>query len=196
MIGAHLNPHTGLFLSLLFVLTTFGAVFLLLRSIAAVSTDAARSSGIFLLMYLAIQGALAYFGFYLVFDSIPPRFIYAVGPAWLVIILLFALPMRESLRLLPLEDLTFLHVVRIPVEIGLWMLYGAGQVPQLMTFEGINYDILAGISAPVIAWYCFRTREWPGRVALIWNFVSLGLVLNIVIRAVLSAPLAVSTVCI
>ncbi len=189
MIGAPLNPHTSLLLSLLFVLTTFATLFLLLRSIASVSIDAARSSGILLLLYIAVQGALAYFGFYLNFDSMPPRFIFAVGPTLIALILLFTLSIRESLRLLPLEDLTYLHVIRVPVEIGLWMLFLAGQVPELMTYEGRNFDILAGLTAPIIAWFCFSRREWPGWVALVWNFVSLALVLNIVIHAVLSAPL-------
>ena len=189
MIGALLNPHTGPLVALLFVLTTFGTIFLFLRAIASVNADSARTVGILILLYVAIQGGLAYFGFYLDFESFPPRFIFAAGPALLVIIVCWILPIRKSLRLLPLEDLTYLHVVRVPVEIGLWLLFLAHQVPQLMTFEGINYDILAGLTAPVIAWFCFTRRQWPAWLALVWNLLALILVLNIVIHAVLSAPL-------
>jgi hypothetical protein len=36
------------------------------------------------------------------------------------------------------------------VKLGRWMLYRHHLVPQLMTFEGCNWDLLAGLSALVV----------------------------------------------
>ena len=57
-----------------------------------------------------------------------------------------------------------------------------------MTFEGRNFDILVGITAPFIAYYCFVKKSWPLKVALVWNIAGVLLLANIVIVAVLSTP--------
>jgi hypothetical protein len=110
-------------------------------------------------------------------------------PAILCIILLFVFSSRNFLYQLSLELLTYIHLVRIPVELVLWWLFMNKQVPELMTFEGRNFDIIAGITAPVIGYFCFTKKTLTNRIALIWNFLALGLLLNIVINAVLSLPL-------
>lgn len=81
-----------------------------------------------------------------------------------------------------------LHIVRIPVELVLFYLCEAKTVPMLMTFEGRNFDILSGISAPIIFYLAFHLKILGPRWLILWNFICLGLLLNIVINAVLSAP--------
>ena len=61
-------------------------------------------------------------------------------------------------------------------------------VPELMTFEGRNFDILAGITAPFMAYFVFEKKKLGRQTLLIWNFICLGLLANIVINALLSAP--------
>jgi hypothetical protein len=62
-------------------------------------------------------------------------------------------------------------------------------VPELMTFGGRNFDILSGITAPIVYFICFKNSQLKNRrLLLIWNFICLGLLLNIVINALLSAP--------
>jgi len=62
-------------------------------------------------------------------------------------------------------------------------------VPELMTFAGRNFDILSGITAPIMYFICFRNSQLKGRMLLlVWNFICLGLLLNIVINAILAAP--------
>lgn len=63
------------------------------------------------------------------------------------------------------------------------------QVPELMTFEGGNYDILSGLTAPILAYVVFGKQHVSPRWLLVWNILALGLVINIVVHAVLSAPL-------
>nr|MBP9884195.1 hypothetical protein [Chitinophagales bacterium] len=61
-------------------------------------------------------------------------------------------------------------------------------VPELMTFEGRNFDILSGLTAPIIFYLGFVTKQLDRKVILIWNFICLGLLINIVVVAILSAP--------
>lgn len=76
---------------------------------------------------------------------------------------------------------------RVAVELLLHRLWQEGMVPRMLTFEGANLDILAGLSAPVAAWAATRGR--PGAaMALIWNLAGLALLGNVVVRAVLTAP--------
>ena len=59
-----------------------------------------------------------------------------------------------------------------------------------MTFEGRNFDIFSGLSAPIVYYFGFVKRKLNRRIVLVWNFVCLALLLNIVITGVLSAPTA------
>ena len=54
-----------------------------------------------------------------------------------------------------------------------------------MTFEGRNFDILAGLSAPLIAWLAFRNGI-NSKLLIGWNLVCLLLLINIVTNAILS----------
>ena len=84
--------------------------------------------------------------------------------------------------------LTLLHVVRVPVELCLYWLFLNKSIPQLMTFEGRNFDILAGLAGPIIFYFGYVKNKLGKTVLLLWNFVCLGLLLNIVVNAILSAP--------
>lgn len=159
--------------------------------LAAVRTSGASSRtvrifGVVTAAILAVQGALAYNGFYLELLALPPRFILGAPPAILILLsMTFVLVPRGQE---PLRTLTLLHTVRIPVELVLWGLFLHGQVPKLMTFEGINPDILSGITALFVAWLGFRNGQ-PRRMLLIaWNLAALVLLFNIVWHAVLSVP--------
>jgi hypothetical protein len=57
----------------------------------------------------------------------------------------------------------------------------------MLTYEGSNFDILAGLSAPVIAWLIANGRL-SSRLALAWNVFGLMLLANIVLRAILTTP--------
>ena len=59
-----------------------------------------------------------------------------------------------------------------------------------MTFEGRNFDIVSGITAPIIFYFFFVKKSWRVSLLLAWNFICLGLLLNIVVNAALSAPFA------
>ena len=142
---------------------------------------------IIIVAWLILQAVLASTGFYNDNMSLPPRFALAGAPALLFILFLFVTPGgRKFIDSLPLSTLTWLQVVRIPVEIVLYWLMLERTIPQLMTFEGRNFDILAGITAPIVAWLVFIENKLGYKFLLAWNIICLLLVLNIVINAVLS----------
>ena len=142
-----------------------------------------------MLVYLFLTGLMTFNGFLKDFESMPPRLVLLVGPVLLLILTLFVLPKsRAAINRMPITTLTYIHIVRIPVELCLWWLFGAGLVAQAMTFEGINFDIIAGITAPFAGVFLVGKKVSNKLGAIIWNIVCLGLVLNIVIRAVALTP--------
>jgi len=144
---------------------------------------------IILLAWMILQGVIALTGFYTITNSVPPRFALLIAPPLLVIILLFVLPAgRKWMDSLDTRGLTLLHMVRIPVELILFGLFLQGVVPQLMTFEGGNLDILSGLTAPLIIYFGFIRKKLGVTFLLAWNAICLSLLFNIVFRAVLSAP--------
>lgn len=80
-----------------------------------------------------------------------------------------------------------LQSFRFFVEVLLWMLFIGELLPEQMTFEGRNFDILVGISAPLVATLLVR-RRIRGTGMVIWNILGLALLANIVTIAILSTP--------
>ncbi|MBK6752641.1 MAG: hypothetical protein IPG69_03435 [Flavobacteriales bacterium] len=139
--------------------------------------------------WMALQAALAIPGFYTVTNTLPPRMALAIGPPLVAIVAMFAtLGGRAWMDTLDVRTLTWLHVVRVPVEWGLHALFAQGLVPELMTYEGRNFDILSGLSAPIVAWLAFRKGGLDRTLLLVWNLVCMGLLINIVFYGILSVP--------
>jgi small-conductance mechanosensitive channel len=173
-----------------FALTTFFCIafFLYIAWHARPTKNFLNALAMTLLLLLSVHAFLAASGFYLVTNGLPPRFIFAPVPTTLILILLFAFNKKRFAGSLSLRLLTLLHVVRIPVEFVLFLLYKEGMIPQLMTFEGRNFDILSGLTAPVIVWLAFRNGKTNRVLLIVWNFIALGLLINIVTNAILSLP--------
>ena len=143
-----------------------------------------------LLLWLLLTGILSFKGVFENTTAIPPRLALIMVPALVVIVLLLATKKGISFTdELDLKKITLLHIVRIPVEIILFLLASHKVIPELMTFAGRNFDILSGITSPIIYFICFRNSQLTNRKLLLaWNFICLGLLLNIVVNAVLSIP--------
>jgi hypothetical protein len=172
------------YISILFVLTTFFAAFLFFKAASYNRTVIIAS-----IVWLAIQAIVASTGFYTVTNSIPPRFVIAVLPPLVLIVFLFT--SRNGKQFIDKMDqrtLTLLHVIRMPVEIVLLWLSIYKLVPSIMTFEGRNFDIVSGISAPLVYYFAFVQKRMSRTALLAWNYICLALLLNIVITAILAAP--------
>lgn len=139
--------------------------------------------------WLLVQALVGASGFYTETHTLPPRFLLTIVPPTLLIIASFNLKKgKKFIDQLDLKWLTILHTIRIPVELALFWLYTYKTIPEIMTFEGRNLDILSGISAIGIYYLTFVRRVWVKPLLLIWNCVCIGLLINIVSIAILSAP--------
>lgn len=124
-------------------------------------------------------------GFFQDFSSFPPRImIVLILPLIGWIALTFSKTMTELLPHISVRAITRIQFFRVIVEVLLWMLFLQNILPVQMTFEGRNFDVLAGLSAPIIGHYFIHHRK----VRLIWNLISLGLLINIITIAILSLP--------
>lgn len=137
-----------------------------------------------------IQSALGLSGVYQDAEAMPPRLLLlGVLPTLIAIGLLFITQKGKIfLDSLHLKTITYFHTMRIPVEFVLAMLYHEGLVSVYMTFEGTNFDLFSGITAPVIAWFAIQGNTMKTKRLLAWNYVCLFLLLNVVITAVFAIP--------
>ncbi len=173
-----------IYISIVFALTTFLTVGLFYRA-----TNNSKVSLLILFSWLALQTFIGLSEFYTVTKTGQPRFLLMVLPPILFIAGLFITTKgRQFIDSLDIQKLTLLHTIRIPVEIVLFWLFVGKTIPELMTFEGRNFDILSGLTAPIIFYFGFVKKVFNKKVILLWNILCLGLLVNIVANAVLSAP--------
>jgi hypothetical protein len=171
------------FINLLFAATAFLTVWMFYKA-----SGKSKTVIIGILAWMLIQAIISLTGFYRIPNSLPPRFILLIGPGIIFSILLLVTKRgKEFIDKLDLKTLTLMHSIRIPVEITLYFVYSAGLIPVLMTFEGNNFDIISGLTAPLIFYFVFIIKKLNRRALLLWNFLCLGLLINVLIIAILSA---------
>lgn len=178
--------NSPFYISLIFAIMLIAALFLFYKA-----THNSKTVLGILLTWIIVQTIVSLTGFYKTESTLPPRFALLLLPPVVMIIALFATKKgRVFIDSLDIKILTLLHIIRIPVEMVLLWLCIYKMVPELMTFEGRNFDILSGISAPVVYYFTFVKNKISPTLLLSWNFICLGLVLNIAGNAVLSLPTA------
>ena len=144
---------------------------------------------VIIIVWLVLQAFVSLSGFYTTNNTLPPRFALLGIPPVILIAGVFATSKgRKFIDSISIKTLTLLHTIRIFVELVLLDLSVHKLVPQLMTFEGRNFDIISGITAPFIFYFGFVKPILGRKVLLIWNFVCLALLLNIIVNAILSIP--------
>jgi len=144
---------------------------------------------ILIIVWSIAQSILAYTGFYEVVDGMPPRFALILIPTALVII--YSLLPNQQKWIIENRNIqisTFLHGVRLPVEIVLHSLFTFKLVPEMMTYSGLNYDIVMGISTPIIGYLYFK-KTLRKSILLVWNIIGLILILTILFIGIFSAEL-------
>ncbi len=147
------------------------------------------SAGFFLMAWLGATGAAAINRFFMDFNSLPPKIGIAVLlPLIFAILLAFNSNVKKIVTAIPGSWIVGLQSFRIVMEIILWLLFINYALPEVMTFHGRNFDILAGLSAPFIACYCFRQGDEKPMLLAVWNITGLILLLNVLIHGLLSAP--------
>jgi len=172
-----------------YVYVLFSATVILSAWLFIRAANYSKTTIIMISVWTLLQSALGLSGFYNNPASITSRFPLLVIPA--VIFLasrFFTVKGKAFIDGLDLKGLTIFHIIRIPVEITLLFLFLGSAIPEAMTFEGRNFDILSGLSAPVIYYFAFVKRSLGKTTMIIWNVACMILLLNVVTNAVLSLP--------
>jgi hypothetical protein len=173
--------NISLFTKILFFVTTLLTVAIFYRA------SRSRNFLIIASVWTAVQLLIGLTDFYTNTSVMPPRVGLLVIPPFVLTILLFTRPVgRLFIQSLNLKTLTLLHTVRIPVEVVLYLLFVGKTIPVIMTFEGRNFDILAGLTAPIVYYLVFVKQVFGRKFLIAWNLICLCLLTNIVLTAVFS----------
>lgn len=172
-----------------FISVSFG----LLAIVSVIWFYVATKSKTFLIVamvWLLLQTVLATKGVYLNTQAMPPLLmLYGIFPALVFVAMIFFTKSGKAfISNINLKALTAFHSIRLTVEIFLSVLYHYGVVSVYMTFEGTNFDILSGLTAPLVSWFAFRNTTINKKLLLGWNVICLMLLLNVVITAAFAIP--------
>jgi len=168
--------------NVLFIFTVLLTVYLFYKA-----SNKSNTALLIIGLWLAFQGILVSTGFYLNTTTVPPRLLLIGAPPMLFILLLFFIKKGQKfLDSLDEKTLTLLHIIRIPMELVLYWLFIHEAIPQLMTFEGRNFDIIAGLTAPIVYYFGYKKQALGKSLLIVWNYACILLLLNIVVNAILS----------
>lgn len=178
-------PTIPVYISIIFGLTTLLTIYLFYRA-----TKQSKLSLILIIGWTILVSIVALASdFFQVMGVAPPRITFGVTPTIICIVLLFFTTKGKTfIDSIDLEKLTYMHTIRIPVEIVLALLAHQGAISYLQTFEGANFDILSGLTAPLVAYLYFKKGTLSRHGLLIWNIICLILVLTIVTISILAIP--------
>lgn len=136
--------------------------------------------------WVAAFMTLSYQGIFTDFSSFPPKLmVVPFAPLIAVIALSYTGVFKAVILHIPQHWLVGFQSFRVLVEIILWAMFAKGILPEQMTFEGRNFDILVGLLAPIASWIFYKNG---GKCAWLWNVFGLVLLINIVGIAILSMP--------
>ena len=192
-------PYIPLHISALFIALVFGIAFLIIIAVQACGRrlnlpfEETRNNLavtiIVLLVWLMFTLIIGISGVLNDFTGMPPKLLLIILPPFVFIMLIMLSKQFHDLCK-PLGNFWFIYPqsFRILMEFILWLLYRYKIIPIQMTFEGYNYEIIIGLTAPIVAYYCFTKKQWSPKVAIIWNIVGLAFLVNIVVISILSTP--------
>jgi len=146
-------------------------------------------TAVVIILWFCITGFLTVQGFFSQWDQLPPRvFLAVVIPVISILLIARRKGFAELINQIPQEWVVYLQSFRIFIEIILWMLFVENIIPIQMTFEGMNFDVVTGITALLVGYYGFQKGKLSKGVLIGWNVLGLVLVTTIVVIAALSTP--------
>lgn len=144
--------------------------------------------GTAVLAWLVVTALVAASGVLRRFDATPPPFAGLVLAIGVVGIAVPCSPLGTLLmRGLPLWALVDFQVFRFPLELVMHQAYVEGVMPVQMSYSGLNYDILTGMTAGVLGFWLYRGQV-PRWFVGCWNLLGFALLVNVVTIAIVSTP--------
>ena len=164
-------PYIPLHISALFIALVFGIAFLIIIAVQACGRrlnlpfEETRNNLavtiIVLLVWLMFTLIIGISGVLSDFTSMPPKLLLIILPPFVFIMLIMLSKQFHDLCK-PLGNFWFIYPqsFRILMEFILWLLYRYKIIPIQMTWEGYNFEIIIGLTAPIVAYYCFTKKQW------------------------------------
>lgn len=174
---------------------TIGALLVIGVAVSWRRTGAAwlRTALVAVIMFLGLAAwmgttyALALSGL-LTFDGRPPTMMLLVPVMMALAIGLGVSPVGRRLAIgLPLWMLVGVQSFRLPLELLMHEAYDAGMMPVQMSYSGLNFDVLTGATAVIVALMLLMRRA-SLRLVRAWNVLGILLLTNIIVVSVLSTP--------
>jgi hypothetical protein len=179
-----------MFTSMVYVSLVFGIAIMLALYLFYRASGFSRLFLIIAFSWITLQSLVSFSGFYTI-PGRPPRFLLLTLPPFLLGILYSITPKgRIFFSTLDVRTLTLLQSIRVLVELVLFSLALHHMMPKAMTFEGKNFDILTGLSAPFIYYFGFVRKTMATRWIILWNWMGIGLLLVVVSIALSSLAAA------
>lgn len=110
--------------------------------------------------------------------NLPPKFPLFVFVPLVIGFIVFYRRSRNNdvIKQIPRTWPVYFQSFRIVVELILLYTFYANIIPESATFEGLNFDILMGISAPFVAYLVVR-KDGSRFVQYVWNVLGILMVL-------------------
>jgi hypothetical protein len=176
-------------MSTLFILFVVAVAMMIAFSIMRFLPPHYRRPGLIgLALWLIYGGTLGVSGVIANATIVPPGLFYLLAPMIMLVMFMARSNVGQTIAFsIPVWFLTAMESFRLVVEVFLHALWRGGQLPQMLTYHGANFDILIGISAPVIAWL-IASHRISDRLALAWHVVGIAFLANVAITGVLTSP--------
>jgi hypothetical protein len=114
--------------------------------------------------------------------ELPPRFaIFLIGPAFLFTGIFIYLNRNNTwLHYIPKSWLVYLQSFRILVETLFVFSVADGILHSNVTIEGYNFDMILGLSAPVIAFLAFGKNMISEKMVILWNYIGIAILASVI----------------
>lgn len=188
---------SGIIISLIALACILITIVGLRKALSLTSISAQKQKRYFNISILIITGWVILIGVLALLDvfafaGLPPRPMFTVLFALIGLsIISFTPTFKRILTQMPVHWLIFFQSFRIAVELWFWHGYQTNVFPKIMTFEGANYDIIAGVLAVIVGWILLKQ---PGKsiwIAVVFNILGFLILLNTLRVAALSMPSAI-----
>ena len=114
--------------------------------------------------------------------ELPPRFgLFLILPAFLFTgIFIYINRNSEWLQHIPKSWLVFIQAFRIGVETLFVFSITAGVLHSNVTIEGYNFDMILGITAPIVG-FLFLKRILSEKILVLWNYIGLLVLASVIL---------------
>lgn len=137
-------------------------------------------------VWLLASALLAHSGF-LAGEGLPPRFLVVMLPTFALPLWLGLSRVGAQLAGAPISLLVGFQAFRLPLELVMHQAAIEGTMPEQMSYAGMNFDIVTGATALLVAVLAARDLA-PRWLLLAWNTLGTLLLVAIVLIAVASLP--------